>query len=355
MMFFVFATTHTASASYKTLESVPGIGQDAGFTGYVTGIYNFAIGFVLIAALLMITIGGFYYITSAGNQAQAGSAKKIITDALLGLVVVFLIYLILNTINPDLMNSASPNLGALQQGVQGGSQSDAPGKAVQRTSYCSGGTCYNNEQSCIDAGGTNCTKADNSFEDRGIYTLNNGKYTKYNGTYAECVNSGAVCDTGQNIKNDLKYGAEEAKNRARLRSGGKIRIAFNAKTTTLSDKGVDTLRKVPDALGKDSIYIEGVSDDGKVIYTNVDEHIAKLREIDGEDNEAIGTRGYSWGRDANGNRYYQIIDENSPLYGTVFVDEDGEGQHDRIILPKEDGGLYSLDDLNVEDNGPDAD
>jgi len=113
---FIF-TTQTVFAEYKQLETIPGVnGTD--FPSYVTGIYNFAIAVVLISALLMITIGGFYYITSAGNQAQAGTAKKIITDALLGLVVVFLIYLILNTINPDLMNSASPNLGELQKDIK---------------------------------------------------------------------------------------------------------------------------------------------------------------------------------------------------------------------------------------------
>lgn len=116
MFAFTFAT-QTVFAEYKVLEKIPGVsGTD--FPSYVTGIYNFAIAVVLISALLMITLGGFYYITSAGNQAQAGTAKKLITDALLGLVVVFLIYLILNTINPDLMNSASPNLGTLQESTK---------------------------------------------------------------------------------------------------------------------------------------------------------------------------------------------------------------------------------------------
>jgi len=99
----MFITTNIVSAQYKTLETVPNIAADSDFPAYVTGFYNFAIAFVLIAALLMITIGGFYYITSAGNQAQASTAKRIITDALLGLIIVFVTYLILHTINPDLV------------------------------------------------------------------------------------------------------------------------------------------------------------------------------------------------------------------------------------------------------------
>lgn len=66
-------------------------------------IYKFLIWTVGIAALLMLTIGGFMYMTSAGNQAAAGTAKKIIRDALLGLVIVLFTWVLLNLINPDLV------------------------------------------------------------------------------------------------------------------------------------------------------------------------------------------------------------------------------------------------------------
>ncbi len=88
-------------AAYELLEKVPWEGTT--FPAYIVGVYKFAVAFVAIAALLMITIGGFYYITSAGNQAQAGTAKTIVKDALLGLIVVFVTWLILHTINPDLV------------------------------------------------------------------------------------------------------------------------------------------------------------------------------------------------------------------------------------------------------------
>jgi hypothetical protein len=44
------------------------------------------------------------YLTSAGNQALAGTAKQIITDALLGMVVVLIMVILFKTINPDLLN-----------------------------------------------------------------------------------------------------------------------------------------------------------------------------------------------------------------------------------------------------------
>ncbi len=105
----LFHTTHSAiAAKYELLETMPGVANaeatDVSFAQYATGIYNFAVAAVVISALMMMTIGGFLYMTSAGNQAQAGTAKKIITDALLGLIVVFTIWIVLHTINEDLVN-----------------------------------------------------------------------------------------------------------------------------------------------------------------------------------------------------------------------------------------------------------
>jgi hypothetical protein len=107
IIFNVFTHQSVALAEYKTLEAMPGVGakgSSPSMSDYINGIYNFAVAAVVFSALLMITIGGFMYMVSAGNQAQAGTAKRIIIDALLGLVVVFTIYLILHTINPDLLN-----------------------------------------------------------------------------------------------------------------------------------------------------------------------------------------------------------------------------------------------------------
>ncbi len=108
--------------AYTLLEKVPWAGTT--FPEYIVGFYKFAVAFVAIAALLMITIGGFYYITSAGNQAQAGTAKTIVKDALLGLIVVFVSWLILNTINPDLLN-AKPCLDGLNGSKPTTNQNDS--------------------------------------------------------------------------------------------------------------------------------------------------------------------------------------------------------------------------------------
>lgn len=54
----------------------------------------------------MMVLGGYTYMTAAGNQARVSRAKEYITDALIGMVLVFGSYLFLKQINENLVNSA---------------------------------------------------------------------------------------------------------------------------------------------------------------------------------------------------------------------------------------------------------
>lgn len=92
-----------AAFSYTPMESIPGFGRPTDFAGYVMAIYKFGIWTIGLAALLMIMIGGYMYLTSAGNTSQAGKAKDIITDAIAGIILVFVSWLLLYTINPELV------------------------------------------------------------------------------------------------------------------------------------------------------------------------------------------------------------------------------------------------------------
>jgi len=109
------AETSSTSAgfAYQMLESLPGFfAKDSISTGLpqlILAIYKFGIWTVGIAGLFMLTIGGFMYMASAGNNARVTTAKEIITDSLLGIVVAMCAYLILYVINPDL-TSLNPSL-----------------------------------------------------------------------------------------------------------------------------------------------------------------------------------------------------------------------------------------------------
>lgn len=96
----IFANT---PLKYDLIEPLPFISSTDTLPEYLEGIFKFILASIVVAALLMITIGGYYYIISAGNQARSGNAKEIIWNAILGLVVVMFVGIIFYTINSDIM------------------------------------------------------------------------------------------------------------------------------------------------------------------------------------------------------------------------------------------------------------
>ncbi len=77
------------------------------FAQYLQAMQKVFIGVGLVAAAIMLVYGGFLYIIS-GTGAKVTEGKKIITDALIGLVIILGAYVILANLNPNLVN-----LGAL--------------------------------------------------------------------------------------------------------------------------------------------------------------------------------------------------------------------------------------------------
>lgn len=117
--FFLLLTDSVSLAqtqTYEPLEPIPGTpeSEQSTFVGYVQAIYRFAVWSVGIAALLMISIGGFMYFTAAGNNSRMETAKGIIADAIFGLVAVMVAWLVLNQINPDLVNINLDSISNLQ-------------------------------------------------------------------------------------------------------------------------------------------------------------------------------------------------------------------------------------------------
>lgn len=68
---------------------------------YINKIYKWMIGAGLVLVGIMITIGGFMYLSSGGDSKTIASGKKYIINSLIGMLLLTSAYLILNTINPD--------------------------------------------------------------------------------------------------------------------------------------------------------------------------------------------------------------------------------------------------------------
>ncbi len=80
------------------------------FAQYISAWYQFIIGSVGVLAVLMIMWAGFRWLTSRGNQEIISDAKDKIWSAIIGLVLVFLIYTISFIINPELTKIELPEL-----------------------------------------------------------------------------------------------------------------------------------------------------------------------------------------------------------------------------------------------------
>jgi hypothetical protein len=66
-------------------------------------IYNLSILLTGLLALVLLIWGGIRYTISTNNPGRMADAREQITAALLGMIIVFASYLVLNTINPELL------------------------------------------------------------------------------------------------------------------------------------------------------------------------------------------------------------------------------------------------------------
>ncbi|EKD49463.1 MAG: hypothetical protein ACD_63C00137G0004, partial [uncultured bacterium] len=104
------------------MKLMVGIGKNRtanGIADYIGIVYRFATMIVGIVAIVMIIIGGVQYSMSAGNKAAIESAKETITSAIIGLVIVLLTYLILGTINSNLITLKDPEISDIDFGKAG--------------------------------------------------------------------------------------------------------------------------------------------------------------------------------------------------------------------------------------------
>lgn len=70
---------------------------------YISGVYRYLISISLTIAIVMIMIGGIQYVIGGAGQEQVSKAKTRIGNAVIGLVLLLSVYIILFTVNPQLI------------------------------------------------------------------------------------------------------------------------------------------------------------------------------------------------------------------------------------------------------------
>ncbi|HTM68628.1 MAG TPA: pilin [Candidatus Binatia bacterium] len=77
---------------------------------YIATVYNYGVAIVGIIAGVVFVVAGFQYLTAGGDAGRVSKAKDKIRDALVGLLLTFGAYVILNTINPDILRLQMPKV-----------------------------------------------------------------------------------------------------------------------------------------------------------------------------------------------------------------------------------------------------
>jgi len=96
------------ASAQQGLHQLPPTGGVANVSGSVEEIIlryiNIALSIVAVLVVAFLIYGGFLYITSGGNEESAERGKKVITNAIIGLVIIIFSFVIVNVIINTLAN-----------------------------------------------------------------------------------------------------------------------------------------------------------------------------------------------------------------------------------------------------------
>jgi len=199
---------------------------------YINTIYKYGIAVVGILAAIVLMAGGVLWLTSAGNDTKITQAKELIAGSVIGSIILFGAWLILNTINPELLKLKTIQLDMLTKKefykycdpIKGPTNSSTalactdgtsgqPGATIP-TPKCEEGTactktelyCYDfdlkkqvNRYACVNPSEYICCEYENSFfHGRPCVTkyLKDGCPIEYSGTEQKLKTSypGVVCN-----------------------------------------------------------------------------------------------------------------------------------------------------------------
>jgi hypothetical protein len=107
LFFFVVSISLAQTKEYTPLQPLPGIEASSEGTvaleKYLPGVFNLAIGVSAVLAFIVITWGGITYATSDALSGKS-EGRKHIENGIYGLLLVIGAWVILYTINPQILN-----------------------------------------------------------------------------------------------------------------------------------------------------------------------------------------------------------------------------------------------------------
>lgn len=70
---------------------------------YIQAFYNYGMAAAGILAAIVLMAGGVLWLTSGGDSGKVGQAKELIIGSIIGTIILFSSWIILNTVNPELL------------------------------------------------------------------------------------------------------------------------------------------------------------------------------------------------------------------------------------------------------------
>lgn len=107
--------TSVLAATLSVSSNIPGLSNvtSSGPGSWIRSFYTFTLIIGGILAFGAVVYGGIKYATSAGNPSAQSDGRSWIWSALIGLLLLAGAWLILNTINPNLVKLQNPTVNKL--------------------------------------------------------------------------------------------------------------------------------------------------------------------------------------------------------------------------------------------------
>ncbi len=108
----IFAPLAVSAQLNKNFQCDPSSGlncQATSVNGLIRTVINWMLGIAFGVAVLFLIIGGFWYITSAGNEETAEKGKGTAINAIIGIVIIILSYVIITVVSGLVANPNSTN------------------------------------------------------------------------------------------------------------------------------------------------------------------------------------------------------------------------------------------------------
>ncbi len=99
--------------TYLQVE-IAGVKSVVNFADYVGLVYQYLMGFSMTVAIVLLMVGGLRYVIGA-TSGDVTKAKKMMTNAVEGFVLLMFAYVILYTVNPQLLKLQVPKLPMLRK------------------------------------------------------------------------------------------------------------------------------------------------------------------------------------------------------------------------------------------------